>query len=416
MLKVNPLAVAVPFFFLLIGVELAVARRRGVRVHRFSDSLSDLSCGVLQQLSGVFVSGALLALYSHVHANHALFELPASSPVTWLVAFFGMDFVFYWWHRASHRVSFFWAAHVTHHSSEDFNLAVALRQSAFTGLTFFPFYLPLALVGVPAPVFALIAAFSLLYQFWLHTELLGRWPRFERIFNSPSAHRVHHGVNPEYLDTNYGGTLIIWDRLFGTYVPERAPVVYGLVHPLRSFNPVWAQVHHYVALAKRSLQAPRLGDKLRVWVKGPEWNVPGLPAEGPPPEVDRDRVAKFDVPLPRALVAYLAAQFFTFVLVGTTAMMQWGPGLPLSAKVGASAALLFTLLTFGGLLDGSRWALPLERLRLLVLGGAGAALLAPHSLTAALAAGILSTLLLLATFALRRAGMPTAAANAATSS
>src|SRR4051812_7775689 len=166
--------------------------------------------------------------------------------MTWLVAIAGVDFLYYWWHRLSHRVNLLWAAHVVHHQSEDYNLAVALRQSVTTSATLFPFYALLAFAGVPPLQLAVSTSLSTLYQFWIHTELVPRVPWLERLLNSPSAHRVHHAINVRYLDKNHAATLMVWDRLFGTFEPETEAPVYGLTRPLASFNPVWSQLAGYL--------------------------------------------------------------------------------------------------------------------------------------------------------------------------
>ncbi|MBS1152547.1 MAG: Sterol desaturase, partial [Myxococcaceae bacterium] len=238
----NLIALAIPFFFLGIFIEWRVARARQLPVYRLGDALADMGCGIAQQLAGLFSIVALVAGLNAAWA-HRLLTLPDWA--AWVVGFVGVDFVYYWWHRLSHEVNFLWAAHGVHHQSEDYNLAVALRQSVFTSLLFFPFLAVLALLGVPPLQLGVIAALNNLYQFWIHTELIGKLGPLEKIINTPSLHRVHHAINPKYLDRNHGGTFMVWDHLFGTYQPEEEQCVYGLTHPLRSFNPVWAQLDGY---------------------------------------------------------------------------------------------------------------------------------------------------------------------------
>ncbi len=271
----NPIALAIPFFFLLMGVEIFFARRRGLKLYRFPDAIVDLSCGMTQQILLVFEVGVLVAAYKWLY-QHRLFEFAPGSVWPWVIAFFAVDFVYYWWHRFSHESNVLWAVHMVHHQSEDYNLAVALRQAVLSVWTILPFHLPLALVGVPPVVMLLVDSLSTLYQFWIHTELVGKMGWYEWIFNTPSQHRVHHAVNPVYLDKNYAATLCIWDRLFGTFEPEVEQPVYGLVKPLGSFNPMWAQVHHFFDMAKRAREFRGL-DKLRVWLRGPEWGFPPAP-------------------------------------------------------------------------------------------------------------------------------------------
>ncbi|HEX4621628.1 MAG TPA: sterol desaturase family protein, partial [Myxococcaceae bacterium] len=261
----NPIALAIPLFFFFIGVELLVARRRRVRAYHFADAITDLSCGVTEQVVGIFPAAAVVALYVLVYDHWRLIHFSPSSLVMWAIAVLGVDVLYYWWHRLSHTVNFMWAVHVVHHSSEDFNLAVALRQAVLTDLTQTWFYLPLALAGVtPVAVFTVLSL-STLYQFWIHTELIGKLGPLDRWINTPSAHRVHHGVNPQYLDRNYAAVFMFWDRLFGSYEPEGEPCVYGISKPIRSFNPLWAQFHFWVEMWRVARAAPSLRTGLQVF-------------------------------------------------------------------------------------------------------------------------------------------------------
>jgi sterol desaturase/sphingolipid hydroxylase (fatty acid hydroxylase superfamily) len=217
----DPIALAVPMFFVLIGLELAWAKRRGVKVYGFTDALTDLSCGITSQVVLLVRAAAQLGAYAWVYEHARLFTIEPTW-LAWFVAFVGVDFLYYWWHRLSHEVNFLWAAHVVHHQSEDYNLAVALRQAVLTSWTALPFYLPLAVLGVPVAVYAIVHALSTLYQFRIHTQLVGRIRGpLDWILNLPSHHRVHHAINERYLDKNYGAMLIVWDRLFGTYAEEK---------------------------------------------------------------------------------------------------------------------------------------------------------------------------------------------------
>ncbi len=186
------IAAAIPLFFILIGIELLAARRKGVSVYRFADAIADLSCGISSRVFHLFDQLVIVAIYTGVFTLRIVPEWPVDAWWTWVVAFIAVDFIYYWWHRASHEVNVLWAAHVVHHQSEDYNYAVALRQALFTGLTGLPFYLPLALLGVSPVVFATCNALNTLYQFWVHTDLIRHLPRpLEAVMNTPSHHRVH---------------------------------------------------------------------------------------------------------------------------------------------------------------------------------------------------------------------------------
>ncbi|MSP62837.1 MAG: fatty acid hydroxylase family protein [Myxococcales bacterium] len=362
----NYIALAVPFFFLLMGVELLIARRRGRRLYRLADALNDLACGVTQQVSLVFTTAILLGGYVFVYEHYRVVTFAPGSALPWLLAFFGVDFLYYWWHRLSHEVNFLWAAHIVHHQSEDFNLAVALRQAIGTSWTAWPFYIGLAALGVPPLVYVAIQSFNLLYQFWIHTELIGLTPRFDRVLNSPSLHRVHHAINPRYLDRNYGGTLTIWDRLFGTFEPEVEAPVYGITKPLASFNPMWAQVHYWLDLARTTSDAPHFADKLRVWWQRPAWRPAGLAPSPPPSDVTPASFLKYDPAPPRRLLAYVALQFVLALAVAVL-LMVFGTGMPVATRVALAAFVLATLTTCGALLERRSWALPAELCRITLI-------------------------------------------------
>jgi sterol desaturase/sphingolipid hydroxylase (fatty acid hydroxylase superfamily) len=333
-------AFASPLFFVFIGLELVIAGRRGLAIYRTADALTNVACGMMQQLMLVFCKAALLGGYVYVYDHYASFHLRAS-PAVWVLAFFALDFLYYWWHRLSHRVNWLWAAHVVHHSSEDFNLSVALRQSVLTPFTIWPFFLLLALAGVPPVVYASLYAFNLLYQFWIHSPLVGRLGWFELVFNTPSQHRVHHAVNARYLDKNYGGTLAVWDRLFGTFEVEIDPPLYGLVKPLRSFQPVWAEVHYVIELARRCLRMTSLGDMLRL-----AWRSPNADTASPP-FVPTTRAKREPFP-PRVRYAILP---FLLALAGTMLAMFAGPRLPFAALCGLAVFVLSALVSMGFLLE-----------------------------------------------------------------
>ena len=358
----NYIALAVPFFFLLIGVELLVARARRRRVYRLADSVADLGCGIAQQVVVAFVGAALLGAYAAVHDRYRLVTLSPAGPWAWLAAFVGVDLAYYWWHRLSHRVNVLWAVHVVHHQSEDYNLAVALRQAILSGFTSLPFYLPLALLGVPTLAYATMLSLSTLYQFWIHTELVGKLGPAEAVLNTPSHHRVHHAVNAGYLDRNYGATFIVWDRLFGTFAKERAPAVFGTVKPLGSFNPIWAQVEYWVQLWRKSRALPRRADRLKVWLMPPDWK----PAGDAEPESPVERRSKHEAPLGRRGKLY-AGLHFVPVVAATFALMMWGAAMPRGTALLLAGLVLWSLASLGGLLDGKRWARPLELVRLLAV-------------------------------------------------
>lgn len=362
-MPVNYIVLAIPVFFVLIGIEILVARIKEREYYRLSDSINDLSCGVIQQLLEVFLKTALFAGYIFLYENHRVFQIPGTSVAAWLVCFVGVDFFYYWFHRMSHEVNGFWAAHVVHHQSEDFNLAVALRQGALQQAFSWIFYLPLAVVGFPPLMFLTLSSFNTLYQFWIHTRTIGKLGPFELVFSTPSNHRVHHGCNPKYIDKNYGGTLIVWDRLFGSFREEEEEPVYGITKPLGSWNPVWANVHYWMELAQKAKRASRFSDKVRMFLKPPGWQPEELGGFTPAPEIDPATYRKFDTPVPRGLGLYLLTQFLA-VLVFSAVLLHLQEELSRSLLVLGSLAIAWTLVTLGGLLDGKSWAFRLEAIRI----------------------------------------------------
>ena len=283
------IVLSIPIFLLFMGGELLIARARGRRLYRFADSICNLGNGIGEQILQAFCIPITVGVYAWVFAHARVTTISSKSMVAWVGLFFAVDFLYYAYHRASHRVNFLWADHVVHHSSEEYNFSVALRQSWFgQQLTEWVFYIPLALAGFPPSMFLVTITLNTLYQFFIHTRLVGRLGPLEWFMNTPSHHRVHHGINPQYIDKNYAGVFIIWDRLLGTWEPEGVEPVYGLVKPLGSFSPLWANVHRWVEIASLSRQSRRLRDKLWAWLAPPEWRPAELGGVFVPPEPDRD--------------------------------------------------------------------------------------------------------------------------------
>jgi sterol desaturase/sphingolipid hydroxylase (fatty acid hydroxylase superfamily) len=388
---------AVPVFFLLIGVELIATLWEHKPSYRLHDSINDLSCGGTEQIIAIFLKGLLFAGYqgTYAYATRTGINLvdvrSYSAGGKWLAAillFLGVDCAYYWFHRIAHEYNAPWAGHVVHHSSEDYNLAVALRQGSFQGLFSWVFYLPIALVGFPPSWFAAMSSFDVLYQFWIHTRTIGKLGPLEWVFNTPSHHRVHHARNPKYLDKNYAGTLIIWDRMFSTFQAEEEEPVYGLTKPLNSWNPLWANLHVWGELCRDAWRAPRWIDKLRIWFMPQGWRPEGLPANPIPPEVTHQTVIRYDTQVPRGLNAY-GLVHFVGVLPLTVSLMAAGQSLPRGELFGLAGLVLWALLNIGGIFDHRRWALPSELLRLPVTAATLAARLPDGLWRAAAQAGML---------------------------
>ena len=266
---------AIPAFFALMLLEAWLSARMGADAYERRDTAASLAMGLGNVVVNAGVKTALAwPLFSWLYA-HRLFEI-GSGPPAWLLLFFADDLTYYGWHRASHEVRLLWAAHENHHSSQRFNLSTALRQSWTTPFTTLPFYAVLPLLGFHPLMVATEVSVSLLYQFWIHTERIGRLPDwYELVFNTPSHHRVHHGANVEYLDRNHAGILILWDRLFGTFEPERAPVRYGLTKNIESFNPVRIAFHESVSMFRAARRAASWRDAAGYLLRPPGWSPDG---------------------------------------------------------------------------------------------------------------------------------------------
>jgi sterol desaturase/sphingolipid hydroxylase (fatty acid hydroxylase superfamily) len=273
----SPVDYAVPGFVLLVLAEIIVARIRDRSRYEPKDTLTSLALGLGSTIAGILTGGMFIAIALWVY-QFRLFEIG----YTWwafIIAFVLDDLGYYWVHRAGHRIRWAWAAHVIHHSSQHYNLSTALRQTwtGFFGATFI-LKLPLFLIGFPVPMILFVGGINLIYQFWIHTEVIGRMPRwFEAVMNTPSHHRVHHATNPRYLDMNYAGVFIVWDKMFGTFTPEldEEKPRYGIVKNLGSFNLVWAAFHEWVGIAKDVWAAPTLRAKWNYMIKPPGWSHDG---------------------------------------------------------------------------------------------------------------------------------------------
>jgi sterol desaturase/sphingolipid hydroxylase (fatty acid hydroxylase superfamily) len=238
----NPIVIAIPIFGLLIALEAYLVIRENRENFDRKDTWTNIFIGFMSVAWGVLF-GLVTSLIYLWGYELAPVKMPMNALWAWVILLFVDDFAYYWFHRFGHEVRFFWNFHVVHHSSNQYNLSVAVRQSWFSGIAHWVFYLPIAFLGFPLWAFATMHGLNLIYQFWIHTKLVGKLGFLEKILNTPAHHRVHHGVNNQYLDRNYAGIFIIWDRMFGTFVEESEEVRYGIIKPLTSYNPVWINTH-----------------------------------------------------------------------------------------------------------------------------------------------------------------------------
>jgi len=364
-------ALAVPVFVSLMALEFAIDRFKGTRYYQLADAINSLSCGIVSTGMRVFFGFLGVFVYEWVEFHAAPLHLPAGYWLTWVFAFVLYDLCYYWQHRLGHTVGLFWATHSVHHQSEEFNLSTALRQPATGAFTNWIFYVPMALCGIPLGVFLMVGVAQLFYQFWPHTRHIGRLGILDRWIQTPSNHRVHHAQNDIYLDKNYVGVFLLWDHLFGTFQEEREeePCIYGVRGQLKSWNPVWANLHYWWLMARDCGHARRWRDKLYVWIAPPGWRPADVAARFPKPPYNPYRdFSRYDPPRKRALSLYALAQF-------TAIMVANSHFLALLAKQGTwwnvayFATLLISLVTVGGILENRREFLWLEGLRMASIGG-----------------------------------------------
>jgi alkylglycerol monooxygenase len=365
---------ATPVFLLMMLAEWGLSRRASSRTagrsaYGFSDAINSLSLGILSQLGGLFSKLFTIGLYTLLY--NALWETP-DAPLwsTWygaLLALVLYDFCYYWLHRGGHRVAVLWAAHVVHHQSQHYNLSTALRQTSSGALLGWVFYVPMALIGVPPLLFGIVALVDLLYQFWVHTEQVGKLGWFDRVFCSPSNHRVHHAVNDEYLDKNYGGILVLWDRWFGTFKEEADPCVYGTRGALNSWDPLWANGAVYWALVKDSWHTRSWADKLRVWLKPPGWRPADVLAHLPKSAFDIRQVQTYAPPV-RAATQWFAALQFIWLMTGVLVVLWHAERWPLHVTAIWSGVLISGFWALGAVIQGR-----LDRLEMLLIEAAAVA-------------------------------------------
>ena len=358
----NVAVLAVPLYILLILLELAYERWIGRHTYRLADAVTSIDTAVLRMLLEGPLRLLLVVPYAWLYEHARLWTLDPASPWTWLLGFVAVDFCFYWAHRSLHRYNLLWGAHQPHHSSEDFNLSTALRKGAFQTAFDWPFYLPLALLGLPLPLFLVLLGAQLVYQFWIHSQHVGRLGMLEWFMVTPSNHRVHHGQYDRYIDKNHGGVFIVWDRLFGTFADETEAVRYGVTTPVRTFDPLRLQFSWWRLLWADAMATRSWWDKLRLWWMPTGWRPADVRAR-PWPKMGAE---KFDCPSQAGLRWYAFAQFVAInalTLVYLASVKQAGWLLPLLL----GPLILFGCVSLGWLFEGRRALWRLEAVRLALL-------------------------------------------------
>ena len=332
------LVIAMPLFLLLVLFEKWYGWRKGNDTVRTMDMMSSLSSGVTTSTKDVLGLSIAIISYGWLVEHLTIYQVK-SSWMLYVIAFLALDFAGYWVHRLAHTVNFFWNNHIVHHSSEEFNLACALRQSISVYFRIYAFLLiPAAMFGVPQQVIAVVAPLHLFAQFWYHTQHIHKMGWLEYIIVTPAHHRVHHAINPEYLDKNYGQIFIFWDRMFGTFQEETPAItaVYGVTRPVRTWNPIKINFMHLWLLMQDAWHTQSWKDKLRVWLMPLGWRPADVVEKYPVYKIeDVYHFEKYDTPAPKGMIIYLWIQLFCLLLIvsylfgnvaniGLTNMMYYG--------------------------------------------------------------------------------------------
>lgn len=359
----NIILYAIPFFFLLILIEFGYGLFVGRNTYRINDTINSLSLGSLSRLEGLVILGASGFIYQYFIDEFHLFQLSEQTFV-WVLCFILYDLLYYWKHRLGHEVSLLWAAHVAHHQSEDFNLGTALRQTSVDCFGFV-FYLPLFLIGFPLQVVLGVASLNLIYQFWVHTEHISKLGFLEWIFVTPSNHRVHHARNDIYVDRNYGGVFIIWDRFFGSFQEEldNESCIFGLRKPLCSWNPLWANLHVYWRLILDCWNTDSWTNRWLIWFKPPSWRPDDIKTSCSLKSAKAKEFVKYDPEL-TSFNKFYGLFHFVVTLLAALGLLIFSVQLDYLRTVVLAMMLGFSFYALGVWMEGRAYGIQLEWLRL----------------------------------------------------
>ena len=362
-MQLNYLAFAIPLFLFFIGLEYWYSRKKGKNLFHFAESVANLNVGIAERLLDVFMTGVFFFVFDYIQRHYGLFTIHAGL-FTWITLFLLTDLVWYWYHRLAHEINIFWAAHVVHHQSEDFNYTVSARITVFQAVIRCMFWCVLPLAGFPAVMVSVFLLIHGLYPFFIHTQTLGKWGWFEKIMVTPTHHSVHHASNPEYLDKNYGDVLIIWDKLFGTFEKKRdeVEITYGLTKQLNSHSFLWQHFHFPLEVYMNFKYAT-------------SWRAKWKALWGKPDDLD----PRYRAVLERKLVntqphraptlamrQYVTAQtIFSLCLLFVTALFEHH--FSTMQLLLLSAFIIVSLVNSGAILDQRRWIFYLEILRAIIV-------------------------------------------------
>ena len=313
---------AIPVFYTLMIIEFTYGVIIKKNTYRLNDTFVSISIGLISRFPVILNLGFNTLIFSLAATTFNLKLLPLDSWVTWVVGFVLYDLTYYVQHRLHHEIKLLWATHIVHHHGEEFNLSTALRQTSTGWLWKWMFYIPMIIIGVPAEVFITVGGLNLLYQFWVHTEHIPKLGFIEKIFVTPSNHRVHHAKNPEYIDANYGGVFILWDRMFGTYIEEKENIkpVYGTVKALESWNPIWANIEVFYNMLLDSVRTKKWSDKIKVWYAPTYWRPDDVAKEYPSKPVNLK--TKYNPKISTTSKIYVVVQMIGIMFISNALFSQ----------------------------------------------------------------------------------------------
>jgi alkylglycerol monooxygenase len=360
----NLIAYAVPVFTFMILCEFIYGYFRNKNNYRLNDTFTSLSLGMISRFPSYLRLGVQGLVYAWIYQSFNFGILDSYDSYVWVIAFVLYDLSYYWLHRCHHEIKILWASHVVHHHGEEFNLSTALRQTSTGFLWKWVFFLPMFIIGIPPHIYVSVAGLNLVYQFWVHTEHIGRLGFLEYIFVTPSNHRVHHAQNEDYLDANYGGVFILWDRLFGTFIDERTDLkpVYGTVKPLKSFNPFWANIEVFYQMIFDSYHTAKWSDKIKVWFSPPSWRPDDVSSLYPIQKNDLSSFEKYDPEISLREKIFTGTQFAVINIM--TVIMLFNVQNYLYSEIIAIVLLVVSSsITNSFILDGKRFGYKAELLK-----------------------------------------------------
>ena len=360
-MQLNWLALAIPFFLAFIALEYYVSNRKQKIFFQFGESIANLNIGIGERLADLYTTGIFYFVFNYIYQHYSLFVIKPNV-VTWVLLFLLTDFLWYWYHRFAHSINLFWAAHIVHHQSEDFNYTVSTRITVFQAIIRSAFWAVMPLIGFPPQMIFIFLLIHGAYPFFTHTQTIGKLGWLEYVFVTPSHHRVHHASNPEYLDKNFGDVLIVWDKLFGTFAKETVPPVYGLTRPLKSYSFLWQHFHHLLEIIIAAKRVPGFGKKFKIIFGKPEL-IDHRIRHG----LERKLLPQKQLNDPTAfLYQYVALQtILNLVLLFLVILLEHY--FSLSQLLIASLFIIISVVNSSAILEQRRWVLYLEYARLLLL-------------------------------------------------